>query len=80
MVCIKKLLTKNKVTVISLIVYYKGRNTVVFKVLVPVIYTIPDKFVCLDYLGFHQDKLSKHEKYLATNYLVIFLGLEYLMF
>ena len=29
---------------------------------VSVIYIIHDKFICIDYLSFHQDKLSKHDK------------------
>ena len=33
-----------------------------FRAFVSVIYIIHDKFICIDYLSFHQDKLSKHDK------------------
>ena len=41
---------------------YEHIDTIIFRVLVSYIYTIIDPFICIGYLCFLQDKLSKHDK------------------
>ena len=40
---------------------YKNRNKLTCKVIGVVIYNIIDEYICLDYLGLLQEKLSKHD-------------------
>ena len=40
---------------------YENRDTLMYKVIGSVIYTIIDEYICLDYLGLLQEKLSKHD-------------------
>ena len=46
------------VLVISLIMFYDNRTAVVYKVIVSVIYSSVDHFLCINYLGIVQQKLS----------------------
>ena len=76
--CIKSVLTKNNVTVISLMMFCENSNTVVFRVLGSVVCTIIDSLICLGYLCLFQDKLPKH--YSNFENLMTCLGLRYLNF
>ena len=48
--------------VVSLMIFYEHRNTIVYKVLGWVICGIIDKLICLDYLCLHQENPSKQDK------------------
>ena len=61
---------KNRVKAISLIMFDEHSNTIMLKALVSVIYTIQYKFIYIDYLYLHKEKLSNHEKNLAKKNLM----------
>ena len=52
--CIKNELSKNNVSVISLIMFYKNREIMMYKVIVSVIYTVIDDYIFLDDIGLIQ--------------------------
>ena len=52
-----KLLQKGNTRVISLLVLYKNRNNVKFKVLCSIVYFVLENFVCVDYLFCPETKL-----------------------
>ena len=54
--------------VISLIMFYHNRMTVVYKVIVSVIYSYVDTFICIDYMGILQHKLSTSDKKFKNNF------------
>ena len=53
---------------------YYDRETIMFSVLEYIIYNIVDNFICLDYMCLIQNKLSKHNKSLEKQGIMIFLG------
>ena len=53
---------KNNVTVLSLTMFYENSDTVIFRVLGSVVYTIIDNYICLDYMFLFQYKLFKHDR------------------
>ena len=57
----KKRVIKNDLSVLSLIVFYDINKILMYKVIGLVVYTIIDDYICLDYLGFLQERLSKHD-------------------
>ena len=65
MKCTKILLMKKILTVISLMMFYELRDTIMVIVLVCVIYYILDICNCVDYLCLLRDNLSKHNKKLG---------------
>ena len=58
---IKDLLQNKYLLVLSLVMLYHNRNTVVYKVIGCVIYSFIDNSICLDYLGILQYKLSAYD-------------------
>ena len=60
--------------------FYDNRELMMNIVIGAVIYTIIDDYICLDYLGLLQAKLSKHDNKFEDTKSNIFLGWEYLMF
>ena len=58
--CIKNYLSKNNVSVISLIVFHENRTILMYNVIGVVMYTIIDDYICLDYLDLLQEKLKNH--------------------
>ena len=54
--CIKKYLSKNNVSVLSLIMFYENKKIPMYKVIEAVIYTIIDDSICLNSMGFIQEK------------------------
>ena len=59
--CIREYLSKNNVSVLSLIMFNDNKKILMYKVIGEGIYTIIDDYICLDYLGFIQEKASKHD-------------------
>ena len=59
---IKYLLMKKYALFLSLIIFYDNMTSVVYKVIVSIIYSIIDDFLCLYYLDKLQQKLSDFEK------------------
>ena len=57
--CTKNELTE-KISVLSFM-FYENIKIMMYKVIRAVIYTIIDDYICLDYMGLIQEKLSKHE-------------------
>ena len=58
---INKALQKKNTRVLALVIFYENGKTIIrklFRVLSCVIYTIIDKYVCIDYLGSEKSKLS----------------------
>ena len=58
---IAKTLSKNNTRVLALVIFYESGGGVIiklFRVMSCVIYTIIDKYVCIDYLGSNKSKLS----------------------
>ena len=58
---IAKRLSKNNTRVLALVIFYESGEKIIrkmFRVLSCVIYTIIDKYVCIDYLGSEKSKLS----------------------
>ena len=54
-------LKKPNTRVLALVIFYESEETIIrklFRVLSCVIYTIIDKYVCIDYLGADKSKLS----------------------
>ena len=58
---IKNELSKNNLYVLSFMMFYESINTLMYKVIGGVIYTIIDEYICLDCLGLLQEILSKHK-------------------
>ena len=57
---------------------YENRNTLMYKVIGAVIYTINDEYICSEYMGLLQENLSKTNDY--KNKIKDFLDWEYLIF
>ena len=58
---IAKTLSKNNTRVLALVIFYDSGKKIIstlFRVLSCVIYTIINKYVCIDYLGSEKSKLS----------------------
>ena len=58
---INKILQKKNTRVLALVIFYESGKTIIrklFRVLSCVIYTIIDKYVCIDYLGTEKLKIS----------------------
>ena len=58
---INKTLQKKNTIVLALVIFYESGKTIIrklFRLLSCVIYTIIDKYVCIDYLGSEKSKLS----------------------
>ena len=72
--CIKNDISKNNVSVISLIVFHENRTILMYNVIGVVMYTIIDDYICLDYLGLLQAKLSKHDNNFQKPSSTIFIG------
>ena len=58
---------KKYVLFISLIILYHSNKSVVFKVMGYVIYSFVNNFICLDYLGILQQKLSAYNNKFEKN-------------
>ena len=43
------------------VIFYEKSNTLMYKVIGPVINNIIDEYICLDYLGLLQENVSKHD-------------------
>ena len=54
---IRRFLKNNNYHVIALLMFYEHIKTTFSRVLGYVVYQIIDKYVCLDYLFLHKDKL-----------------------
>ena len=52
----KNELSKKNVSVLSFIMFYKNRNTFMYKVIGALIYAIIYEYTCLDYLGLLQER------------------------
>ena len=72
--CIKNELSKNKISVISLMTFYDNRNSLMYKFIGAVIYTIIYEYIHHDYMGLLQEKLSKHDNNFKIPSSAIFLG------
>ena len=57
--CIKNELYKKNVSVLSLMMFYENRNTLMYKVIRVVIYNCIDEHICLGYLVLLQETLPK---------------------
>ena len=57
-----KLLKKDNICVISLMLFYENRKAMVLKVLGSVIYCIMDNYICTDYLCLNKYKISLAHK------------------
>ena len=62
------------VLVLSLIMFYHKRMTVVYKVIGSIIYSCIYDFICIDYLVIIQHKLCAYDKQILKRSSVIFLG------
>ena len=67
---------KDKTHVISLLVFYENRKTMIFKVLGSVIYCLMDNYICVDYLWLQQGLLYFPQKDLNPPHSIIFQVLE----
>ena len=56
--------------------FYDNWNILMYKVIGTVIYTIIEYYICLDYLVFLQEKLSKHDNDLEMTKFNDFLGIS----
>ena len=72
--CIKNVLMKINISVISLMMLYDHRKTIMFRVIIDVINTSVDNYICLGYLVMIQDKLSKHDNKFEKTKFKYFLG------
>ena len=59
----QNIVDEKSVNVISLVMLYDHRDTIMFRVLGYDIYTIINKFICIDFLCLIQYKLSKHDNF-----------------
>ena len=59
---IKSVLMKYYVTVISLMMFYENKKTVMNRVIGSVVCAIIDNYIFIYYMCLFQDKLSKHDR------------------
>ena len=52
---------KNNVSVLSLIIFYKNRKIMMYKVIGEVIHTIVGDYICLDYYVLIKENVSKKD-------------------
>ena len=71
---IRNMLTKINISVISLMMFYEHRKTIMCIVIGDLIYTIIDNYICLDDMGLIQENLSKHGNNFEISSSMICLG------
>ena len=55
--------------------FYENRNTLMYELIGELIYIIIDEYICLDYLDFIQENLSKHDNNIKNTKFNDFSGL-----
>ena len=58
----ENIVNEKNVTDLSFMMFYKHINTVLFGMLLYIVYNIIDIFICVGYMGMFQDELSKHNR------------------
>ena len=77
MVPIIKVSKKDNTRVISLVMFYENRKSIIFKVLGSVVYCITENYICADYLYLHQYKVYLEYKGYRTQHSMIFHELAF---
>ena len=77
---VKNELSKNSLSILSLMISYENRKKLMYKLIGEVIYTIIDEYICIDDLGLPQENLSKHDSKFKNTKFNNFSRWEYLRF